>query len=387
MHMELTNEKACLCALNRIFGFEPKIATTLISNIGSASEIFSMGTESIDKILGPYSKFKGTVSLQAMEKAARELEELSKNNIRFVGWSETDYPALLKECDDPPVGLYIKSTTPTKDLFDQRKMIAIIGTRDLSIYGKECCEDIVSALASTPKPPVIVSGLALGVDICAHRKAIEKGIPTIGVMATGPETIYPSRHHDFASRLWRTPGCALVTDYPPDTAPLAIHFLRRNRIIAGLSHSTILVESKIKGGGMMTSRLAFSYGRDVYAVPGRMDDSRSQGCNLLIKERIAEAIQSPEGLIDSLGLGKIRSSSGTDFGNITKRLYKDRLSGDKLEHLARILGVIRSERGISVEEISYVTGLEYRTTAFLTGLLESDGIISIDLLKRCTINK
>ena len=180
--------------------------------------------------------------------------------------------------------------------------VAVVGTRDISPYGREWCERIVHALARTSPKPLIVSGLAIGTDICAHKAALEASLPTIAVMATGTDTIYPYRHRQIAEKMSGTQGCALVTDYPPGTAPLPVNFLRRNRIIAGLSHATILVESKIKGGGMMTCRLAFSYDRDVYALPGRADDLRSQGCNHLIRARMAEPLTSEEDIIDSLGL-------------------------------------------------------------------------------------
>ena len=252
--MEITHEKACLCALNRIFGFEPKIALAMISHFGSATEIFNLPASELSLLLGPHSKYNGRICSQVLDYSYKELEILRERGISFIGWNETGYPALLKECGDAPIGLYIRGTSSIDELWNNRRAISIIGTRDLSPYGKEWCERIVGGLAEIPQKdrPVIVSGLALGVDICAHNAALKTGLPTIGVMATGPDDIYPSRHRATAETICRTPGSALITDYPPQTAPLAIHFLRRNRIIAGLSEATILVESKIKGGGMMT---------------------------------------------------------------------------------------------------------------------------------------
>ena len=246
----------------------------------------------------------GLADNRGKRKKEEELTDLEKIGISFSAWNSASYPPLLKECADAPVGLYIRSVTPARELWNPSGNIAVVGTRDLSPYGKEWCEKAVTAIASGNEKPSIISGLALGTDICAHRTALDNGLPTIGVMATGPETVYPYRHKEFAERLWQTPGCALVTDYPPGTAPLAIHFLRRNRIIAGLADATILIESKSRGGGMTTSRLAFSYSRDVYALPGRADDVRSQGCNRLIREKIAEPLISIEDLIGSLGLEK-----------------------------------------------------------------------------------
>lgn len=243
----------------------------------------------------------------------------------------------------------------------------------------------MQGLGRSADKPLIVSGLALGTDICAHLEAMESGLPTVAVMATGPEAVYPYRHRAYAERMASTPGCALITDYPPGTAPLAIHFLRRNRIIAGLSDSTILVESRIKGGGMMTARLAYSYNREVYALPGRVDDSRSQGCNLLIKSKIAEAIDSVEGLTESLGMHMCPARRAVSDSELIGSIFKG-AGPDLIRELASVLAAIRKNRGINLDDLADRTGLGYSKTSQLTGMLEMEGIISIDLLQRCTIN-
>lgn len=378
-------EKSCHCALNRIFGFKPKIGLALVSHLGSASEVFRISAKELGNLLGPHSGLSGLISSRAADEAAEELLRLEEMNIRFVGWNEEDYPALLHECEDAPIGLYVKSTTSAKELWSQRRRIAVVGTRDLTPYGKEWCERIVSGLSSSPEKPVIVSGLALGTDICAHRTALENGLPTIACMATGPESVYPYRHREFAERLVSTPGCALVTDYPPGTAPLAIHFLRRNRIIAGLSDATVLIESRIKGGGMMTSRLAFSYNRDVYALPGRIDDSCSQGCNFLIRSKIAEPVTSVADLMGSLGLNSVSQGKRLSHEEIIASAYWGRESEETVSRLCGMIGIIKKERGISLDELSDRTGYGFGTTMHLAGLLETDGYISIDILQRCCI--
>ena len=383
--MKNFEEKACLCALNRIFGFKPKIALALISNFGSASEVFSMRDKDIDLVLGPYSGYTKELKMASVEKEARELERLADGGISFMGWTEAAYPEALKQCEDAPVGLYIRSRTSVEELFRPRREISIVGTRDISLYGKEWCEKAVKALSQTAEHPRIISGLALGTDICAHKAAVENGLETIAVMATGPEDIYPYRHREFAMKLCETPGCALITDYPPDTAPLAIHFLRRNRIIAGLSEALLLIESKIKGGGMMTSRLAFSYNRDVYALPGRIDDIRSQGCNWLIRSKIAEPIISTDGLIESLGLTPLEACTSDNPEYNIRHAYAGRLSEDRIARMASLLLAIRQERGITLESLCLRCGMDYGQVATLTGILEADGFISIDLLQRCCI--
>lgn len=384
--MENTEEKASLCALNKIFGFKPKLAQALISHLGGASPVFRLNSSEADSLLGPYSGFRGMIHPKAVDEAFGELERLKNMDIGFVGWSENNYPELLHECEDAPVGLYVRSLTPMEDLWKPMRRIAVVGTRDISPYGREWCVRTVTGLASSSEKPAVISGLALGTDFCAHKTALEYGLPTIAVMATGPETVYPFRHREFAERLYSTPGCALVTDYPPGTAPLPVHFLRRNRIIAGLSDSTILIESKIKGGGMMTSRLAFSYSRDVYALPGRSDDPRSQGCNMLIKNKVAEIVTSVEDLLESLSLTRAGKTSARPVEDLLGRAFGQTMPDEQLGHMLDMIGIIKKERGITLDELSSEVCLEYREVSRLARLLETYGFIDIDIIQRCSIN-
>lgn len=384
--MDDFTEKACLCALNRIFGYEPKMATGLISHLGSAREVFNLSGKDIEHLTGAFFKYQGQICRQAVETEMRELESLHRQGISFCGWSEDCYPSLLKECEDPPVGLYVRSATPPEELWKPLDSIAVVGTRDISPYGREWCGRIVSALSRCREKPVIVSGLALGTDITAHQKALDCGLPTIGVMATGPESIYPWRNREVAERIVRTPGCALVTDYPPGTAPVALNFLRRNRIIAGLSRATLLIESKIRGGGMMTCRLAYSYNREVYALPGRVDDIRSQGCNDLIRRKIAEPITSERELITSLGFRGSTRAGRPDLESILTSEYESRLPSGQISIIKDIVRAIKSDRDITVDLLPERLGVSFQTVAELVGMLEIDGFISVDLLKRCSIN-
>ena len=381
--MDICEEKICSCALNRIFGFSPKTGLALLAHFGSASEVFRASFTQLREVLGTRSQHIGRICKEAVEAAAKEVRELAASGIQFAGWNEDGYPPLLKECPDAPLGLYIRSTTKAEDLWKPAAKIAVVGTRDISPYGKEWCTRTVSAMASAVEKPMIISGLALGIDFCAHRTALESGLPTIAVMATGPETIYPYRHKAFAEKMCCTPGCALVTDYPPGTAPLAMHFLRRNRIIAGMSDATILMESKIKGGGLMTSRLAFSYSRDVYALPGRIDDIRSQGCNRLIRDKIAEPIVSTEDLLESLGLGGMNAGSKASVSEILLRRFGSGVSEDILRSMESFIKAVRTERGITLEEAAYRTGMDYSRISYIAGMLEMEGLICTDILQRC----
>ena len=384
--MDNFEEKACLCALSRIFGFEPKTGLALIERMGCASAVFALDKDGLDELLGPYCKQRFQIRQSAVFEAAGELEALAKTGVEFIGWGQEGYPLLLTECPDPPIGLYIKSTTRPQDLWTRPKNIAVVGTRDISPYGKEWCAKVVGGLAETQQKPLIVRGLALGTDICAHRTALEQGLPTIAVMPTGPDAVYPHRHLAFADQLSHTPGCALITDYPPGTSPLPVNFLRRNRIIAGLSHATVLIESKIQGGGMMTARLAFSYDRDVFALPGRVDDLRSQGCNKMIAEKVAEPLVNVEDFIKSIGLDRASvSSNRTDLPTMLDSFYRGSVGKDTIREMAALLECIRKNRGSTVEELGVMTGIEYGKTSSLTAMLELDGFISIDLLQRCCI--
>lgn len=383
--MENFEEKSCLCALNRIFGFEPKAGLRLLEHFGTACKVFNASPDELDSIMGPYSKHRGFISRKAVEQAADELRSLSREGIQFCGITEDSYPLLLKECPDAPIGLYIRSDTPINDLWTNSG-IAVVGTRDISPYGREWCSRIVKGLSMTGKRPDIISGLALGVDGLAHKTALEHGLATTAVMATGPETIYPYRHRDLACRIAHTPGCALITDYPPGTAPLAIHFLRRNRIIAGLSSATLLIESKIKGGGLMTCNLAFSYDRDVFALPGRVDDIRSQGCNELIRAKKAEPITGVDSLVEALGMNsRLKNRRSPDYNSIIRRTYRG-ASDQVATTMTLLLGTIGRNRGLTVEELAGQVGIRYAEAAELTGILEIDGLISIDLMQRCSIN-
>ncbi len=383
--MENSEEKTCLCALNRIFGFEPKIGLALISHFGSALEVVRLGEDKINEIIGPHSRYKGMITPRTVRDAAAELDDLSRRGISFHGITEASYPPLLKECEDSPIGLYVKSATPAAELW-KRSAISIVGTRDISPYGKEWCRKIVNGLSTTTHKPLIVSGLALGVDIEAHRSAIDYGLPTIAVMATGPDSIYPYRHRAFADKIASTDGCALVTDYPPGTPPLPVHFLRRNRIIAGLSGATVLVESKSKGGGLITCRLAFSYNREVYALPGRVDDTRSQGCNELIRRKIAEPISSVHSLIESLGMTAAATGSQLNDRERLAIHYGRHLAMQDIDIMTEMMTLLRRTRGLTAEDLALSLKITYLKASELIAFLEIDGFVTRDLFQRCSIN-
>ena len=379
------DERICLCALNRIFGYAPSKALALLDNIGPADKLFEMGGKVLAEAM-PYFKGLEKICDKSYEEAWKELEKIGKEGCHFIGYTDSRYPRLLRQCQDASVGLYVKGDPDFGDSSGGRLFIAVIGTRDISDYGKEWCRKIVRAAVGGGRKVTVVSGLAYGTDITAHRTALQLDAATIGVMATGIDAVYPWRHRGEAEAMSSAPGCALITDYPPGTAPVAANFLRRNRIIAGMSDAVVLVESKIRGGGMMTARLAFSYDRDVFALPGRADDMRSQGCNLLIREKVAEPVISEQDLAAALGLDPHIKKEGEYPAEVLEKTFSRSISTADIGAMSEILRTVRGKRGIGIEELANATGLGYRKASELVAMLECEGFISVDLAMRCSIN-
>jgi len=377
-------EITAYCALGHIFGFNPVTARRIISTLGSAASFFALSDKERRAMTGPFSGFEGIDFLRELENASNELERLRSEGKSFLAFGDERFPQALSQCPDCPMGLYFHSVSRPEDIFTDSPFISIVGTRDITPYGREWCRKIVAYLSSCPVKPVIVSGFAIGTDIEAHTTALECGLKTIAVLPTGIDAIYPYRHHMAAQRLASSPGCALVTDYPPGTPPQAINFLRRNRIIAGLSSATILIESKEKGGGLITTGFAFDYDRDVFALPGRIDDMHSCGCNAIIASSKARLISSPVMLARELGLGK----GGTAVRKTVTELIREAFgSGEDADNAERVLERIRIHRGITPEEIAEAEGWPYRKALEVVVMLENKDFIETDLLQRCMANK
>lgn len=379
------NETICACALGKVFGYEPRIALSLVENLGSASAVFALPQKERDALLAPYSKYSGKLTDALLESTAAELADLEGRGCRYLPLSHPCFPEALRECEDPPAGLYYRSSSPPEEIFRPRPAIAIVGTRDMSAYGKEWCTRIVSALSQAPEKPVIVSGLAYGIDITAHMAALGCGLSTLAVLPNGIETVYPGAHRVAAGKIAGSTGSALLTDYPPGTGPVAFTFLRRNRIIAALCRATILIESKKHGGGLITARLAAGYGREVFVLPGRIDDLRSEGCNILLKEKTAEPIVSLSLLGEQLGLGKYCLRSRRSFLSRAEDTYRD-APEVRRRAILKVAEAIGRQRGITPQRLCLETGLAYGELTAIVMTLESDGLISTDLMGRCSVN-
>lgn len=228
---------------------------------------------------------------EALSRAADELEFCRRHNIRPLALGTDDYPGRLAECPDAPAVVYYRGTA---DL-DARHIVAVVGTRRITPYGKAHCERCCAELAEALPDALIVSGLAYGVDIHAHRAALDNRLDTVGVLAHGLDTLYPSSHRDTARHMLLHGG--LLTEYVAGVRPFAGNFVRRNRIVAGLADVTLVVESAEKGGALITAHLAADYNRTVCALPGRTDDEYSRGCLHLVRDHRAELVTGADDLM------------------------------------------------------------------------------------------
>lgn len=233
---------------------------------------------------------------KALENAIRETAYIQSTAIRPIFFDDELYPEALAQCDDAPALLYTLGELPPASA----RNIAIVGTRHCTAYGAAFTADLVKQIAEIIPGATIISGLAYGIDIAAHREALKAGIPTGAILAHGLNTVYPADHRDEARRIVRANGF-LATEYASGAPVHRGNFLARNRIVAGMAHATIVIESDIRGGAMTTARLAGEYGREVMAVPGRIGDKSSQGCNQLIALRQASLIRSAEDLASLMG--------------------------------------------------------------------------------------
>jgi len=279
-----------LLALLRVEGVGDIMAKKLLANFGNAEEIFKTKTNQIAAIDGVGSVLlKNLKDKNVFEKANQELEFIHKNNIKVSFFKDENYPERLKHCIDAPVLIFSAGNIN----LENKRIISIVGTRQITSYGVEFCKKLIEDLS--PLDPVIVSGFAYGVDIVAHQLAIENKLQTIGVLAHGLNQIYPKAHKKYMSKMEENGG--FITEFWSSTNPDKENFVRRNRIVAGMTEATIVIESADRGGSLITANLANDYNRDVFAVPGRVTDKYSQGCNQLIKTQKANVLTSAADLV------------------------------------------------------------------------------------------
>ncbi|MFO7934751.1 MAG: DNA-processing protein DprA [Bacteroidales bacterium] len=295
-------------ALTMIPDIGPVTARKLIDHLGSVPAILQQNPEKLMQIRGIGPRLSAAISSsRLLEKAGREEEFITRHHIKASYYEDPDYPRRLKECNDGPILLYSRG----KPCLNAKRILSVVGTRRATSYGKEVCRELIRGIANMYGDVVIVSGLAFGIDVAAHRAALENGLDTVAVLGHGLRTIYPHVHRETAKKIIRQG--ALVTDFHSETGPERNNFLRRNRIIAGLSDATLVIESGEKGGALITADLADSYQRYVMALPGRIDDIRSKGCNNLIKDHMATLVTSPTDIAYLLNWEKTPSPPGQSF--------------------------------------------------------------------------
>ena len=342
------NELFHLLALLKIDGVGDIVAKKLLLHCGSAEEIFKSKSSKLATIDGIGTFLTNSLKNKTVfEKAEKELKYIKDNNINVLYFQDENYPDKLKHCIDGPVLMF---STGNLNLNKQR-IISIVGTRQITSYGTEFTKKLIEDLA--PLDPIIVSGFAYGVDIVAHQAAMDHDLQTVGVVAHGMNQIYPKVHKKYVAKMEKNGG--FLTEFWSDSEPLRENFIRRNRIVAGMSEATIVIESADRGGSLITATMAGDYNRDVFAVPGRSTDKFSQGCNNLIKTQKANLLTSAADLVYCLNWDIQK-----DIKPIQKQLFVSLEPDEQLiydfliKNGKEVLDIIALECNLPVYKISVV---------------------------------
>lgn len=292
----MQDEQIYTLALTRIPGLGLTGAYNLLRAMGTAGDIFRNRKDLPELVPGVSEKLvKALDCPEAFKRAEEELRFAEANSIACLTINDEQYPSRLRECEDAPLALFYRGNTP----MNTQRVVSIVGTRHATVYGQDLCQRFIADLAEAFPDVLIVSGLAYGIDIYAHRNALQHRLPTVGVLAHGLDRIYPSVHRQTAIEMMDHGG--LLTEFMSGTNPDRQNFVKRNRIVAGMTDAVIVVESAAKGGALITAELAESYHRDCFAFPGRVTDIYSAGCNELIKNNRASLILSATDFIDFMG--------------------------------------------------------------------------------------
>lgn len=345
-------------ALTFVKGIGDITIKSLISYCGSAEEVFKSKQSTLEKIpgIGPKTA-KLIVNHSAFERAEQELKFIEKYKIEPIFYTDKHYPKRLKNCVDSPALLYFKGKA---DLNNQ-KIVAIVGTRNASNYGKAFCEKLIDGLKA--HNVLIVSGLAYGIDVASHKAAVNLKQATVGVLGHGLDRIYPSLHRSVAESMLANGG--LLTEFPSQTNPDRQNFPKRNRIIAGLADAVIVVEAAKKGGALITAEIANSYNKDVFALPGRVEDEFSEGCNFLIKTNRANLITRPEDVEYIMGW-----HTDTSKKKEAPKLFLE-LSKEETE----IVELIRKAQTIAIDDLQLQLNIPQSKLAMLLLTLEMQSVI------------
>lgn len=344
-------------------------AKRLISYCGSAEAVFSEKKAALEKIPGiGEANAKAVLTQKVFERVDQEIKFIEKNKITPLFYLDKEYPKRLTHCEDSPVLLYFKG----KANLNSEKIISIIGTREATDYGKQLCEKLIADL--TPYNPIIVSGLAYGIDICAHKAAMDNNLTTVCGLGHGLDKIYPAVHRTYAEKMLENGGW--LSDFTSGTTPDRENFPRRNRIVAGMSDATIVVESKVGGGSLITADIANSYNRDVFAFPGRVNDECSVGCNNLIKQNKAALIQSAADIIYIMGWEqKLKNAP------IQKQLFVELKPEEEI-----LVNLLKEKDSVNVDDICLFAKMPMSKVSSLLLTLEFSGIVKSLPGKRYRLN-
>ena len=346
-------------ALNFVNGIGGKIGKALLRYFGSAATIFKAPLKQLLRIEGITEiKAKNFKDSEVFKKAEKELDFIQKHDIEVLLYTHQNYPERLTKCADAPLTLYYKGNAR----LDMKKVVAIVGTRKSTDYGLKLTEELISGL-QTQEDILIVSGLAFGIDAIAHKKAVKLNMPTVGVLGHGLDMIYPAMNKSLANDMLQNGG--LLSEFTSGTGPDRTNFPMRNRIVAGISDVTIVVESDIAGGALITALMANGYNREVAAYPGRVTDAKSSGCNELIRTNIAAMITQPEDLLQLMNWG-----TGSKPKSIQKQLFLNLTANEQ-----KIIDMLQAKASLHADELMHGTGLANSQLAATLLQLEMQDIV------------
>ena len=349
-------------ALTRMTGFNFQTALLLYRELGCGTAVYELRMDLGDLLPDATPRLSDSMNNwdYALKRAAAEMDFIQRGGISVLTLNDEDYPQRLRECPDAPIVLFYKGNAN----LNQRHVVAIVGTRHCTAYGQDLIRRFIADLRQQCPEVLIVSGLAYGIDICAHRNALQQGFETVGVLAHGLDQIYPPRHRDTAVEMVKKGG--LLTEYMSQTEALPNNFRQRNRIVAGLSDATILVESAIKGGGLITCRIAQEYGRDVFAFPGSVGMQYSEGCNKIIRNNTAALITCSDDFLEAVGWQTLRQQPEA----VERQLFPE-LSADE----QTVVSLLQETNDLQLNIISVKTNIPIgQLTALLFGL-EMKGVV------------
>ena len=353
-------------ALTRLTNFNYQQALELYRAMGSAQMLFEHRNDIGDILKDCSPRLMEALKDwdEPMRRAEAELRFMEEHRVRAITLNSDDYPQRLTECPDAPIILYYSGNA---DL-NQAKVISIVGTRQITVYGQDLIRRFISELKKSCPQALIVSGLAYGVDINAHRQALENGYETVGVLAHGLDQIYPYRHRDTAAEMLNHGG--LLTEFMSQTNADKPNFVRRNRIVAGMADAVILVESAAKGGGLITAEIAQSYDRSVFAFPGNVGQPFSEGCNNLIRDNGAALISNAQDFVKAMGWMDESLRQRANADGIERNLFPELTPEEQ-----QVVDLLQQTNDLQLNIITVKTGIPIGRLTALLFQLEMKGMV------------